>query len=69
MQTKTWIVRTDYQYIKYGTIPLTIEMSCNKFGPYQEVEKIVEHHKNATLEFLKTLKYGENFFKSQVSKF
>jgi len=46
---------TDYQYIKYGTMPLTIEMSCNKFGPYDDISEIVKYHKSATLEFLKTL--------------
>lgn len=46
---------TDYQYIKYGTIPLTIEMSCNKFSSKTEIERkggLLDSHEDATIDFL-----------------
>jgi len=49
---------TDYQYIKYGTIPLTIEMSCNKFSSKEEIEReggLVDSHEEATMDFLQSI--------------
>jgi len=49
---------TDYQYVKYGTIPLTIEMSCNKFSSKSEIERkggLLDSHEQATMDFLQSI--------------
>lgn len=60
----------DYNYIKHGTMHLTIEMSCDKFSHDFHVQKLVKRNKKAMLYWLYYLTnipnvstdYNENIF-------
>lgn len=42
----------DYSYIKYGTLHLTLEVSCIKFPSPKDLKPIIENHQKSLLEYL-----------------